>query len=81
MLTDCLKESIQRLGLEVVESQVQKMVQLFNTLRGHHGVIVVGGAGGGKSTLHRVLAYMLSRAEYSRRKFVVCLNSLTFSLT
>lgn len=50
----------ERLGLQPDESQVKKVIQFYETMLVRHGVMLVGPAGGGKSTVYRVLADTLA---------------------
>ncbi|CAD5112359.1 DgyrCDS1592 [Dimorphilus gyrociliatus] len=43
-------------GLQVVDSQTKKIIQFYETMLVRHGVMLVGPAGGGKSTVYRTLA-------------------------
>jgi ABC-type cobalamin/Fe3+-siderophores transport system ATPase subunit len=58
-----ISRQMQQRGLQVVDNQVDKVIQLLHTLRATVGVIVVGNAGGGKSTLLTTLAELLGTKE------------------
>ena len=60
-----------QLNLQVIENQLDKAMQLFHTLRAYSGVILIGGPGGGKTTLHYALSKMLSNPETNRHGFCV----------
>lgn len=47
-------------GLQPDESQVKKVIQFYETMLVRHGVMLVGPAGGGKSTVYRILADTLT---------------------
>jgi hypothetical protein len=75
MFKGLVEQTVLNLGLEIVDSQIAKVQQLLNTLMSRHGVILVGGSGGGKSTLHQILATTLSDPDVSHFKFVVRPNT------
>ncbi|KAL0246019.1 hypothetical protein GEMRC1_007235 [Eukaryota sp. GEM-RC1] len=56
ILEDAIQTVLTRRGLQVVDSQVKKIIQLRNTLGVRHGVMVVGPTMGGKSVVIRGLA-------------------------
>lgn len=47
-------------GLQVVPSQIAKIIQFYETLVVRHGVMLVGPTGGGKTTVYRILAQTLA---------------------
>jgi hypothetical protein len=72
LMADCLSDTIESLQLTPIEWQIEKMIQFFKILRAYPGVILVGGAGGGKTTIHHVLSAMLTNPDYMRHRFAVC---------
>ncbi|XP_059155726.1 dynein axonemal heavy chain 6-like isoform X2 [Physella acuta] len=46
-------------GLQVVENQIIKVIQLYETMIVRHGVMLVGPTGGGKTTIYKILAQTL----------------------
>ncbi|RUS78130.1 hypothetical protein EGW08_014103, partial [Elysia chlorotica] len=46
--------------LQLVEPQIQKVIQLYETMIVRHGVMLVGPTGGGKTTILRILEKTLS---------------------
>ncbi len=51
------------MGLQNVERFVTKAIQLFDTFNVRFGVMIVGPAGGGKSTCYRVLADAMTKLK------------------
>lgn len=60
-LRPAIEESIKELNLQLIESQVQKILQLYEALRQRMGVVLVGPSGSGKSTLLKILRSALVR--------------------
>ncbi|CAL1541921.1 unnamed protein product [Lymnaea stagnalis] len=46
-------------GLQVVENQIVKVIQFYETMIVRHGVMLVGPTGGGKTTIYQILAQAL----------------------
>ncbi|KAF5224389.1 Cytoplasmic dynein 2 heavy chain (DYNC2H1) [Trypanosoma cruzi] len=70
-LHPAIVESIKELKLQFVESQVQKILQLYEALKQRMGVVLVGPGGSGKSTLLRVLRRALQRLGVSVPLYVM----------
>ncbi|KAH9577240.1 Dynein heavy chain [Trypanosoma melophagium] len=60
-LRPAIEESIKEFKLQLVESQIQKVLQLYEALKQRMGVVLVGPSGSGKSTLLRVLRRAMQR--------------------
>lgn len=64
-----LKDEIMNIQLEmklqVVDTQVVKVIQFLETMIVRHGVMLVGPTGGGKTTIYRVLYYICSHSNCS----------------
>ncbi|KXS19215.1 hypothetical protein M427DRAFT_507867 [Gonapodya prolifera JEL478] len=54
-LKEAIFEELKITNLQVVESQVTKMIQLYETKTMRHGVMIVGATGSGKSTVWKTL--------------------------
>ncbi|RNF09395.1 cytoplasmic dynein 2 heavy chain 1 isoform X1 [Trypanosoma rangeli] len=70
-LHPAIVESVKELKLQLVESQVQKILQLYEALKQRMGVVLVGPGGSGKSTLLRVLRRALQRLGVSVPLYVM----------
>ena len=60
-LESTIKEALRARCLQEVPATTAKTIQLFETLNTRFGVMLVGPAGGGKTTAYRVLADAMSR--------------------
>ncbi|EAN79214.1 dynein heavy chain, putative [Trypanosoma brucei brucei TREU927] len=54
-LESAIEVAVRELGLQLVKSQVHKVLQLYEALGQRMGVVLVGPSGSGKSTLLRIL--------------------------
>ncbi|KAG5491847.1 hypothetical protein JIQ42_01756 [Leishmania sp. Namibia] len=70
-LRPAIEESLKELKLQVVETQIQKILQLYEALRQRMGVVLVGPSGSGKSTLMKVLRRALQRIGKKVSLYVV----------
>ncbi|ESL11724.1 dynein heavy chain [Trypanosoma rangeli SC58] len=70
-LHPAIVESVKELKLQLVDSQVQKILQLYEALKQRMGVVLVGPGGSGKSTLLRVLRRALQRLGVSVPMYVM----------
>ena len=66
-----MRRSAAKLGGEVIDTQVAKALQLFNTVRAHHGIMLVGECGGGKSTILSMLADTISDPDNQDKALTV----------
>ncbi|KAJ3415371.1 Dynein heavy chain 6, axonemal, partial [Chytridiales sp. JEL 0842] len=55
LLNDTVKEVLAERNLEIVDSLIGRIGQLYETMRIRHGVMLVGPTGGGKTTCYEVL--------------------------
>ncbi|BFZ25685.1 hypothetical protein BsWGS_28724 [Bradybaena similaris] len=53
-------------GLQVVENQIIKVIQFFETMIVRHGVMLVGPTGGGKTTIYQILAQTLENLHTNK---------------
>jgi len=53
------------MNLEVLPSFVTKVTQLFDTFNVRFGVMIVGPAGGGKTTCYKALAHAMTKLRLS----------------
>jgi dynein heavy chain len=59
-LFDQFKTSCKELNKQSVPQFVEKMVQLYDTIRVRHGLMLVGPTGGGKTANYKVLAHAMT---------------------
>ncbi|XP_070535810.1 dynein axonemal heavy chain 6-like isoform X2 [Ptychodera flava] len=55
VLQEFIEEGLRTRGLQVVDSMVRKVIQLYETMIVRHGVMLVGPTGGGKTTVYEIL--------------------------
>ena len=60
-LKEAVKSSCADLGLKVIETQVRKVVELYEQLSQRMGVVIVGPSGSGKTTLFTILKAALAK--------------------
>lgn len=70
-LRPAIEESVKELGLQLVEPQIQKILQLYEALQQRMGVVLVGPSGSGKSTLLRILRSAMLRLGTSVPMYVM----------
>ncbi|KAG5468467.1 hypothetical protein LSCM1_02447 [Leishmania martiniquensis] len=70
-LRPAIEASIKELKLQVAETQIQKILQLYEALQQRMGVVLVGPSGSGKSTLMKVLRRALQRLGQKVPLYVV----------
>ena len=58
-----MKNAVVESSLEISEPQILKCVQLFRCILIHHGVVVMGAPGTGKSTIIKLLRTALNMAS------------------
>ncbi|CAI2733353.1 unnamed protein product [Schistosoma spindalis] len=57
---------LQEMNLQIISEQVIKIIQFYETLIVRHGVMLIGPTGGGKTTIYRILAKVLSNLHTSK---------------
>ena len=67
-------------GLQEVPSQMEKIMQLYDTLKVRHGMMLVGPTGGGKSTIYQTLATALTHLPVPKVVNVAVLNPKSLSI-
>jgi dynein heavy chain len=59
-LTKAIVTEIEKRGLTPIQAQIDRIIQLYDTMRVRHGVMIVGPTGGGKTVCYEVLAEAMS---------------------
>ncbi|CUG87914.1 dynein heavy chain, putative [Bodo saltans] len=70
-LRPAIVESIKELKLQLIETQVLKILQLYEALQQRMGVVLVGPSGSGKSTLLKILRKALQRLNVTVPMYVM----------
>jgi dynein heavy chain len=69
-LQNAIQASLQEKLLEPISAQVEKIMQLYDTLKVRHGIMLVGPTGSGKTTIYQVLASALKKLDVSPKSVV-----------
>src|SRR5690348_7657542 len=59
-LSSAIVAALKEKSLQHVPGQIEKIIQLYETLKTRHGVMLVGPSGAGKTTIYKVLASALA---------------------
>jgi len=62
-LLDQLVASSKELNLQPEKSFIDKIIQLYDTTRVRHGLMIVGPTGGGKTCNYKTLAHAMTRLK------------------
>jgi len=70
-LTEKVKETLEEMQLQVLDGQLHKVMQLYESLNQRMGVVIVGPSGSGKSTLLKVLRRALQKLGINMPQYVM----------
>ena len=76
-LTEALKQSCKNLGLEYLDTQAEKVFQLYEAMRQRTGVVLVGPSGSGKSTTWNLLKNSLLKMNMTLKTHILNPKSIS----